>query len=282
MSIPQIPLVELNDGWKIPANVFGTPDAPKEQALAIYLNALDSGWRALDTARSYGNEDVVGAAIAQTSVPRSEIFVTSKVAGRHHGYDQTLAGFETSMSELGLEYLDLYLIHWPNPAWDKYVDTWRAMVKLRGEGRVRSFGVSNFTTDFILRLQAETGVLPAVNQIERHPFFPNAAQVRANTELGVVTESWSSLGHQGAELKDPVIVELAAARGVSVAQILLRWNIQGGAIPVSYTRQPQRVKENLDVYSFELTPAEMDAIDTLARPDGAVWGSDPATEIVQW
>lgn len=257
MNIPEHP---LNDGTKLPALGLGTwpmDDAQAEEAVA---GALGLGYRLLDTATNYRNESGVGRGVARGGVAREEIVVTTKLPGRHHGYEETLASFEESRQRLGLAYVDLYLIHWPLPRVDKYVDSWRAMIKLREDGLVRSIGVSNFTAEHIERLEKETGVLPSVNQIELHPLFPQDALRAFHQAKGVRTQSWSPLGRGSALLDDPAVVSVAEALGVTPGQVVLRWHLQLGAVPIPKSSSPERQRANLDVFGFELGPAQMAAI----------------------
>ncbi|MET7732233.1 aldo/keto reductase [Streptomyces sp. NPDC005402] len=255
-----IPTHTLNDGTKIPALGLGTwpmDDAEAERAVAT---ALESGYRLLDTATNYRNETGVGRGVAAGGVPREEVLVTTKLPGRHHGYEETLASFEESRARLGLEYVDLYLIHWPLPRVDKYVDSWKAMIKLREDGLVRSIGVSNFTPAHIERLEKETGVLPSVNQIELHPLFPQDELRAFHASKGVVTESWSPLGRGSDLLDDPAVAAAAQAHGVTPGQVILRWHIQLGALPIPKSGDPERQRANLDVFGFELSESEVAAI----------------------
>jgi diketogulonate reductase-like aldo/keto reductase len=268
-----IPTVTLNDGHVVPRLCFGSPDAPPEVQLGAFAAAFEAGYRHIDTARSYGNEQVVGQAVARSELPREQILVQTKLPGKGHGYHEALASFEVSRRALGVDYVDVYLIHWPNPALGKYVDTWRAMIHLRAEGAVRSIGVANFPTECLLRLRDETGVLPVLNQIERHPRWPNQAQVAADADLGVLTQAWSPLGRGNPFIGEPAITAAAAAHGVSPAQVALRWSIQGGAVPVTYSRRPERIAANARVFGFTLTDVEMSAISALET--GRLWGQDP-------
>ncbi|MFF8190633.1 aldo/keto reductase [Streptomyces bobili] len=255
-----IPAHTLNDTTTLPAVGLGTwpmDDAQAEEAVA---GALGLGYRLIDTATNYRNETGVGRGIARADVPREEIVVTTKLPGRHHGHDETLASFEESRRRLGVDRVDLYLIHWPLPRVDRYVDSWRAMIKLREEGLVRSIGVSNFTAAHIERLEQETGVLPAVNQIEVHPLFPQDALRAFHESKGIVTESWSPLGRGSALLDDPAVISVAEAHGVTPGQAVLRWHLQLGAVPVPKSADPERQRANLDVFGFELGAAQMAAI----------------------
>ncbi|MGP4043813.1 aldo/keto reductase [Streptomyces sp. 2A115] len=267
-----IPTHTLNDGTTIPAMGLGTwpmGDAEAEKAVS---GALELGYRLVDTATNYRNETGTGRGIARSGVPREEVVVTTKLPGRHHGYEETLASFEESRQRLGLEYVDLYLIHWPLPRVGKYVDSWKAMVKLREEGLVRSIGVSNFTPEHIGRLEKETGVLPSVNQIELHPLLPQAELRAFHAEKGIVTESWSPLGRGSRLLDDPGIAAIAEAHGVTPGQVVLRWHTQLGALPIPKSASSRRQQENFDIFGFELTPDELAAVSD--RPHRRL-GGDP-------
>ncbi|MEU1252300.1 aldo/keto reductase [Streptomyces chartreusis] len=255
-----IPLHTLNDGTTIPAIGLGTwpmDDAQAEQAVA---DALDLGYRLVDTATNYRNETGVGRGIAASGVPREEVVVTTKLPGRHHGYEETLASFEESRRRLDLAYVDLYLIHWPLPRVDKYVDSWRAMIKLRESGLVRSIGVSNFTPEHIERLERETGVLPSVNQIELHPLFPQDELRAFHEGKGIVTESWSPLGRGTDLLDDPVVRGIAETLKVTPGQVVLRWHTQLGALPIPKSADRERQRANLDIFGFELDATQMAAV----------------------
>ncbi|MFD9396272.1 aldo/keto reductase [Streptomyces sp. NPDC060000] len=271
-----IPEHTLNDGTRLPAVGLGTwpmDDAEAERAVA---EALGLGYRLVDTATNYRNESGVGRGVARGGVPREEIVVTTKLPGRHHGYEETLASFEESRRRLGLEYVDLYLIHWPLPRVDRFVDSWRAMIKLREDGLVRSIGVSNFTAGHIERLEKETGVLPSVNQIELHPLFPQDGLRAFHEAKGVRTESWSPLGRGSALLEDPAVVSVAESLGVTPGQVVLRWHLQLGAVPIPKSSSPERQRANLDVFGFELGPAQLAAI--AARPHQRLGGDPEAHE----
>ncbi|GGM15490.1 oxidoreductase [Streptomyces fumigatiscleroticus] len=269
-----IPAHTLNDGTRLPAVGLGTWPMDDTEAERAVAGALELGYRLLDTAANYRNETGVGRAVARAGVAREEIVVTTKLPGRHHGYEETLASFEESRGRLGLDYVDLYLIHWPLPRVDRYVDSWRAMIKLREEGLVRSIGVSNFTAEHIERLEKETGVLPSVNQIELHPLLPQEELRAFHAGKGIVTESWSPLGRGSDLLRDPAIARVAEAHGVTPGQAVLRWHVQLGALPVPKSASPERQRHNLDVLGFELTPDEMRAVAGRAHRR---LGGDPET-----
>jgi 2,5-diketo-D-gluconate reductase A len=270
-----IPTYTLNDGTTLPAIGFGTAGLRGEAAVTATTSALESGYRLIDTAVNYENEREVGEALRRSGVPRDELQVTSKIPGRHHKYQDAVASTRESLERLGLDHLDLHLIHWPNPNRDQYVDAWRALVDLREQGRVRSIGVSNFTAEHLDRIIDETGVAPSVNQIEVHPLFPQPEMRRANEERGVRTESWSPLGKRQAPLSEPAVREAAEAHGVTPGQVILRWQVQQGNLPIPKSATPSRQRENLDVFGFELDDTEMDAITALGRSDGRLFGGDP-------
>jgi diketogulonate reductase-like aldo/keto reductase len=258
--MPNPPVHTLNDGTSLPGIGLGTwpmDDAETERAVR---EAITCGYRLIDSAANYRNETGVGRGIADSGVMREELVVTTKLPGHHHGYQETLASFEQSRARLGLEYVDLYLIHWPLPRVDRYVESWQAMIKLREEGAIRSIGVSNFTAAHIDRLGRETGVLPSVNQIEMHPLFPQLELRGYHARQGIVTESWSPLGRGSALLEDPAIEALAQAHDRTPGQIVLRWHTQLGVVPIPKSGNPARQRENLDVFGFALGPREMAAI----------------------
>jgi diketogulonate reductase-like aldo/keto reductase len=270
-----VPTRSLNDGNVLPAIGLGTYGLRGAAGTASISAAIDAGYRLLDTALNYENEREVGDAVRGSSVPREQLIVTTKLPGRHHGYDETLASFEESRSNLGLDYVDLYLIHWPLPRVNKYIDSWRAMISLREAGLVRSIGVSNFTDEHVARLLAATGVAPAVNQIELHPRFPQAQMRAFDDEHGIVTESWSPLAIRENLAEEPIISDIAAAHHVTPTQVVLRWHIQLGAVPIPKSGDLARQRENLDVFGFELEESEVSAISSLET--GRLWGADPIT-----
>ncbi|MET9173548.1 aldo/keto reductase [Streptomyces misionensis] len=264
MASSPIPSVTLNNGVEIPQLGFGVFQVPDEQTTAAVTSALEAGYRSIDTAAIYGNETGVGRALAAAALPREELFVTTKVWNADQGYDATLRAFDASLAKLGLDYVDLYLIHWPTPARDLYRDSWRALERLAEEGRVRAAGVSNFQPDHLERLLDGATLIPAVNQIELHPGLQQAALRAFHAEHKIATEAWSPLA-QGAVLDDPAITDIAARHGKSPAQVVIRWHLQLGNIVIPKSVTPARIRENLDVFDFALTEQEMTAIAALDR-----------------
>ena len=269
--------LRLNDGTALPAIGLGTYSLDDAKGVEAIASALDAGYRLLDTAVNYGNEETVGAAIRRSGLPRDEVRVTSKIPGRHHGYDDAITSTKESLQRLGLDHLDLHLIHWPNPSVGKYLEAWQALVDLQRQGLVRSIGVSNFTEEHLDAAIAATGVTPAVNQIELHPYFPQEHMRSVNAARGIVTESWSPMGKRQAPFGEPPIVAAAEAHGVTPGQVILRWHVQLGALPIPKSATPQRQRENIDVFGFELSADEMASIIALGRPDGRLFGGDPDT-----
>lgn len=273
-----IPKITLNDGTTIPQLGFGTWLVSGDTAAATVGQALQVGYRHIDTAQGYGNEEGVGQAIAASGLPRDDIYVTSKLDNRNHRVDDVRRSFDETMRKLGLEQLDLFLIHWPLPTrYDgDFVSTWKAVAQLREDGRLRSAGVSNFQPDHLDRIIGETGVVPVVNQIEAHPYFPNNAARAASAKHGIAVEAWSPLG-QGKVIDDEVIVKIAQERGRTSSQIILRWHIQRGDIIFPKSSRPERMRENLALFDFELSGEEVAAIDALGRGAGGRVGPDPDT-----
>ena len=269
--------LQLNDGTTLPAIGLGTYSLDDAEGVDAITSALDAGYRLLDTAVNYGNEETVGEAIRRSGLPRDQVRVTSKIPGRHHGYDDAVTSTKESLQRLGLDHLDLHLIHWPNPSVGKYLEAWQALVDLQQQGLVRSIGVSNFTEEHLDAAIAATGVTPAVNQIELHPYFPQEHMRAVNAARGIVTESWSPMGKRQAPLDEPPIVAAADAHGVTPGQVILRWHVQLGALPIPKSATPQRQRENIDVFGFELSGDEVAAITALGRPDGRLFGGDPDT-----
>ncbi len=272
MSAHRAPLLPLADGAEIPQLGFGLYKVPAEDAARLALAAIDAGYRHLDTAAFYANEAEVGRAVREAPVPREELFVTSKVWKDDNGYDETLRAFDASMARFGLERIELYLIHWPVPSTDRYVDSWRALVRLREEGRVRSIGVANFHAHHLERLIAETGEAPVVNQVELHPWLPQAELRAYDGAHGILTEAWSPLA-RGRVLDDPVLAGIAAKHGRTPAQIVLRWHVQLGNVVIPKASSPERIRENLDVFGFALDGEDLAAIGGLES--GERTGRDP-------
>jgi 2,5-diketo-D-gluconate reductase A len=267
----------LNDGTTLPAIGFGTYPLTGTDGIAAVTSAIEAGYRLIDTAVNYGNEEEVGEAIRRAGVPREELRVTSKIPGRHHGYDDAVASTHASLGRLGLDYLDLHLIHWPNPGVGKYAEAWRALVDLRAQGLVRSIGVSNFTEAHLDRVVEETGVTPSVNQIELHPYFPQVEMRAVNERRGIRTEAWSPMGKRQAPFAEPAVAEAAERHGVTPGQVILRWHVQLGSLPIPKSATPERQRQNFDVDGFALTDDEVAAITALGRPDGRLFGGDPDT-----
>jgi diketogulonate reductase-like aldo/keto reductase len=270
-----VPTYALNDGTTIPAIGLGTYQLDGPDGVDAIVHALEAGYRLLDTAVNYGNEEAVGEALRRSGVPRDEVVVTSKIPGRHHRYDDAIRSTKESLRRLGLERLDLHLIHWPNPSDDLYPETWRALVDLQQEGLVTSVGVSNFTEAHLRRIIGDSGVVPAVNQVELHPWFPQAGMRAVHEELGIRTESWSPLGKRRAPFGEEPVRAAAERHGVSPGQVVLRWQVQLGTVPIPKSSRPERQRENLDVFGFELTDDEVAGISALGRPDGRLFGGDP-------
>ena len=272
-----VPTYDLNDGTTIPAIGFGTYPLRGEDGIAAIVSAIGAGYRLVDTAVNYDNEAEVGEAIRRSGVPRDELVVASKIPGRHHAYDDAITSVRESLARLGLERTDLHLIHWPNPSRGAYVEAWRALVQLQKDGLVRSIGVSNFTEEHLTRIIDDTGVTPAVNQVELHPRFPQVELREVHERLGIRTEAWSPLGKRRAPLDDDAVTAAATAHGVSPGQVILRWHVQLGSLPIPKSADPARQAQNLDVFGFELTAEQVAAISGLAEPDGRLFGGDPDT-----
>lgn len=264
-----------HDGLVLPLIGLGTYGLNDDEGIVAIGTAIDAGYRLLDTAVNYGNEEVVGSAVAAASVPREDLIVATKVPGRHHGFDETMASFEESRRRLGLDHVDLYLIHWPNPSVNRYVDTWHAMIELHQDGHAGSIGVCNFTEEMLQRLYDATGVWPSVNQVELHPYFPQS-ELRAFHEThGILTQAWSPLGRKSDLLTNPVVTALADKLNVTSTQLVLRWHVQQGIVAIPKSANPGRQRENFDVFGFELSADELAALTALQR--GRIWGADPNT-----
>jgi len=269
------PHVTFNDGRTIPQIGLGVWQTPNDVAVTAVEAALGAGYRHIDTAAIYQNEEGVGEGIRASGVARADIFLTTKVWNDDQGFESTLRAMDASLKRLGTDYVDLYLIHWPSAFRGKYVETWKALVRLREEGKARSIGVSNFEGDYIEQIIAATGVTPALNQIQLHPRFQQKAMRAKHERLGILTESWSPLG-QGKLLEHPVLAAIAARHGKSVAQIIIRWHLDSGLVVIPKSVTPSRIVENFDVFDFKLTDQDKAEIAGLDASDGRL-GSDPVT-----
>lgn len=266
------PVLVQNDGLPIPQIGLGIYGPDDNEAADAVANALATGYRSIDTAAFYLNEAGVGEGLRRSGIPREEVHVTTKVWGDDHGYDEALAAFDRSLSSLGLEYVDLYLIHWPLPAKDRYVDTWRALERILGDGRAKSIGVSNFQPHHLERLFADTKIRPVVNQIELHPGFQNEAVREFNAQQGILTQAWSPLG-RGRVFESADLIKIAQKYSRSVAQIVIRWHVELGNVVIPKSVTPERMKENLNVFDFTLDEDDHKTIRSLET--GARTGDNP-------
>jgi diketogulonate reductase-like aldo/keto reductase len=273
-STTQVPQVSLRGDTEIPQLGFGVFQVPPQDTADVATRALLAGYRHIDTATAYRNEAEVGQAVHAAGLERGDVFITTKLWNDEHGHQQARRALKASLDQLDMEYVDLYLIHWPVPSNDKYVDTWKAFVELQQEGLARAIGVSNFNQPHLERLIAETGVTPAVNQIELHPLFQQAGLRREHDDLGIVTEAWSPLA-QGQVLDDPVLTRIAEAHGKTAGQVAIRWHLQLGNVLFPKSVTPQRIEQNLDVFDFHLGESEMGEIEELDA--GHRIGPDPDT-----
>jgi 2,5-diketo-D-gluconate reductase A len=269
------PHIRFQDGNAIPQIGLGVWQTPNDVATPSVRIALEAGYRHVDTAAIYGNEEGVGEGMRTSGVDRKDIFLTTKLWNDAQGYDSTLKAFDESLKRLGTDYVDLYLIHWPSPRRNRYVDSWKALVKLKEEGRARSIGVSNFGADHLERIIGETGVVPVLNQVELHPDFQQRELRRMHDRLDIKTESWSPLG-QGQLLTNPVIGDIARKRGKTPAQVIISWHLQNGLIVIPKSVTPSRIVENFQVFDFELDDADLKALNGLDSADARI-GPNPAT-----
>lgn len=274
-----IQTVTAHGGLTLPVLGFGTYKLNGDTGTAAIERAIGTGYTLLDSAFNYENEGCVGRAVrasARHGVAREQLTVVSKLPGRHHAHDQAIATIEESVARMGLDSIDLYLIHWPNPKVDRYVEAWGALIEARERGLVGAIGVCNFLPEHLDRLERETGVLPQVNQIELHPRFPQADQLAYDREHGIITQAWSPLGRGNDVLDEPVIVEIARAHDATAGQVVLAWAIARGAVPIPKATSAERQRENLAAAELRLAEAEVEAITALGRPDGRLKGQDPA------
>ena len=259
------PTITLNNGVEIPQLGFGVFLIPPDETADAVSAALQTGYRHIDTAQGYRNEEGVGKALARSGLGRDEVFITTKLVNGQHGYDKTMAGYEASAKRLGVEVIDLFLIHWPLPMFDQYVETWRALCQLLADGRVRSIGVSNFEVEHLERLAAETDITPALNQIELHPEFSQQELRDYHESHGIVTEAWGPLGQSRGLLEEPAVTHLAEVKGRTPAQIVLRWHIQIGNVAIPKSTTPHRIRENFEIFDFVLDASDMEVIAGLDR-----------------
>lgn len=271
-----IPSFTLNDGMTLPAVGFGTYRLNGSAGVEAMASAVQNGYRLLNSAFNYENEGAVGQAVRRSGIAREELRAVSKLPGRHHRYAEAIATVEEFVYRAGLDHYDLYLIHWPNPSQNLYVEAWQALIEAKRRGLVRSIGVCNFLSEHLDRLIRETGVTPSVNQIELHPYFPQAEQRKADKKRGILTQAWSPLGRANALLKDPLLAKIAERVGRSIPQVILRWHVQLGVMPSPKAASPKRQVENLSLFDFTLSDDDIAAIATLARPDGRTYDQDPA------
>lgn len=270
--------VRLHDGREIPQLGYGVWQVPDRVASDVVEQAIRAGYRHIDTASLYRNETGVGQAVRASAVPREELFITTKVWNDEQGYDRTLAAAEASLRRLGTDYIDLYLIHWACPRRGTYVETWRALIELQQRGLVRSIGVSNFAEAHLETIIAETGVTPAVHQVELHPYFQQRDMRTFDAAHGIATEAWSPLGQGGAVLRDPMIEQIAASHGADAAQVIIAWHLAVGNVVIPKSVTPERIVSNLAASTLVLAPEEIEQINSLDRPDGriepdpAIWG----------
>lgn len=268
----QVPSVQLNDGHSIPQIGFGVWQVPDDVVVDATLAAFEAGYRHVDTAALYENERGVGEAIARSGLDRDDLFITTKIWPTEYGFDDALRSFDASMSKLGLEVLDLYLLHWQAPADGRFGEAWRALIQLKEEGRIRSIGVSNFHEERLRKIIADTGLTPAINQIELHPWLPQSRLRELDGSLGIVTESWSPLA-SGELIDNEVLARIGAKYGKSTGQVMIRWHLQLGLVVLPKSVTPSRIRENIDVFDFELTAEDMATIASLEN--GHRTGPDP-------
>lgn len=271
-----VPSIKLQDGLDVPVVGFGTANMKGNQGATAIASAISSGYRLIDTAYNYENEGAVGEAIRRSGVPRQQIQVASKLPGRYHQYDRAIEAIQESLFRANLDYFDLYLIHWPNPKQDHYVEAWQALIDAKKWGLIRSIGVSNFLPEHLERLEKETGVLPSINQIELHPFFNQEEQRKWHEEHGIVTEAWSPLYRAKHTMENETLQFVAHKYNKSVAQVILRWHYQLGTVTIPKSTSPTRQVENISIFDFALDYEDMEMIGKLTRPDGRINDQNPA------
>ncbi|MGP4074628.1 aldo/keto reductase [Halobacillus sp. K22] len=271
-----IPTITLHDGLTLPAIGFGTYALNGNAGVQAITSAIDNGYRLIDTAYNYENEGTVGEAVRRSSISREELIITSKLPGRYQTYDKVVTAIQESLYRADLDYYDLYLIHWPNPKQDHYVEAWQALIDAKKWGLIRSIGVCNFLPEHLERLENETGVKPSINQIELHPFFNQEEQRIFNDEHEIKTESWSPLAKANEIVQNETLQKIADEHNKTISQVVLRWHHQLGAIPIPKSASPKRQLENLSIFDFSLSDAEMGMIAELTRPDGRLNDQDPA------
>lgn len=272
----QVPEITLNDGLTLPVIGLGTYKLKGSMGVNAITSAINIGYRLIDSAYNYENEGTVGEAVRRSSVPRQDLLITSKLPGRYQSYELAITAIQESLYRAHLDYYDLYLIHWPNPKQDKYVEAWQALIDAKKWGFIRSIGVCNFLPEHLERLEKETGVKPSINQIELHPFFNQEQQRKYHQEHHIITESWSPLGRANAVLENETIKQIANRHQKTVSQIILRWHYQLGAISIPKSASPERQLENFSIFDFSLNESEMQMINGLTRPDGRLQNQDPA------
>ncbi len=272
----QIPTVTLNDGMEIPVVGFGTANIKGNQGAAAITSAITNGYRLIDTAYNYENEGAVGEAIQRAKIPREKLQVASKLPGRYHQYDEAVKAIQESLFRANLDYFDLYLIHWPNPKQGHYIEAWQALIDAQKWGLVRSIGVSNFLPEHLERLEKETGILPSINQIELHPFFNQEKQRKSHEDYGIITESWSPLYRAKETMDNDTLQQVAQKYNKSVAQVILRWHYQLGAVTIPKSTSPKRQLENITIFDFALNYEDMEMIEKLTKPDGRINDQNPA------
>ncbi|WP_404467143.1 aldo/keto reductase [Planococcus rifietoensis] len=272
-----IPEVTLNDGTTLPVTGLGTYGLWGNAGANSVSSGINAGYRLIDTAYNYENEGAVGEGIKRSGISRDDLWITSKLPGRYHEYDKAMVAIQESLYRSKLDYFDLYVIHWPLPNQDKYVEAWQALIDAQKWGLVRSIGVSNFLPEHLERIIKETGVTPSLNQVELHPFFNQEEQRRAHAEHHIQTQSWSPIARAADILSNDIVSKIAESHHKTIPQVVLRWQYQIGSVSIPRSTSPTRQRENLDIFDFELSETEMSAIAGLSHPDGRLFGMDPAT-----